>query len=440
MAEETSTPTSVTSTPIVQQQQQSRIYLVTDGLKSSHTKRAYRLAFDQFIKTTVKSNVLRALLDTKKEVIESKIIDHITYLKDVQHLSYLSIQVHLLGIFHFFKMNDFDLNTRKIKRFLPQDESDYYARDRPYAIGEIEQIVSKCDIRSRVVMLLMASTGIRIGGLRELQISDLKKIDEFSLYLIWVYNRSRNDRYYTFCTPECANAIDAYLQYRQKFGEELKDKSPLIREQFNIDNPFTANAPNFVSLRMMSYIFEDVLKRSGVNQIKAGHDIRGRGSGSGRRDVMSSHGFRKFFITQCVRANINQSTWKSLVGHKLPKPDDSYILTTEEDRLKDYAKVIDSLTISQEHKLRKENQDLKTSQAQELIMLKQKLEIQEEFLNGYATHAEWATNLFKEVDAKLKVEEERNKRLEKVAVDATRIADKALAIAKANKQESFTSA
>lgn len=190
-----------------EQQPEPRIYDVTEGLKSHHTKRAYHLAFNHFLRTTVKSDDLRTLLNTKQSVIESKIIDHIVYIKDVQKLSYLSIQVHLSGIFHFFEMNDYNLNTKKIKRFMPEDESDHYARDRPYSVKEIEQILSKCDSRSRVMVLLMVSTGMRIGGLRQLQIGDIKKIDEFSLYLIWVYNRSRKDRYYTFTTPECARAI-----------------------------------------------------------------------------------------------------------------------------------------------------------------------------------------------------------------------------------------
>ena len=273
--------------------------------------------------------------------------------------------MHLSGILHFFEINDINLDTRKIRRFLPEDVSDHYATDRPYSVKEIEQILSKCDVRSRAMVLLMASTGMRIGGLQDLRYEDIKKIEEHGLYMIWVYNRFRQHRYYTFCTPECANALDAYLEYRQKFGEKLEDKVPLIREQFNIDNPFTVQAPKFISQRMMSFIFEDVLKRSGVNQVKAGND---------KRDVMSSHGFRKFFITQCVRANINHSTWKCLVGHKLPKPDDSYVLTTEEDRLAEYVRAIPLLTINQNQKLQQENHDLKVTQAQEIDRLKTQID------------------------------------------------------------------
>jgi hypothetical protein len=68
----------------IEQQQQPeegyRIYLATDGLTSCCTKNTYGIAFNHFIKSTVKNNNLEALLDTKQNVIESKIIDHIKYL------------------------------------------------------------------------------------------------------------------------------------------------------------------------------------------------------------------------------------------------------------------------------------------------------------------------------------------------------------------------
>ncbi|MGH9925899.1 MAG: tyrosine-type recombinase/integrase [Nitrososphaeraceae archaeon] len=288
-----------------QQQQEPRIYEVTEGLKSKHTKIAYRIAFNHFLDVTIKSKDRRALLNTKQNVIENRIIDHITYLKDVEGLTYRSILVHLSAIFHFFEINDYDeLRRRKIKRFLPEDESDYYGKDRPYSIKEIEQILNKCDVQDKVAVLIMLSTGMRIGGLRELQIGDIKKIDEFRLYLIWVYNRSGKARYYTYCTLECAVAIDEYLAYRKRIGEELKDKSPLIRDKFSMDNYF--KAPKFLSTRAMSLLFEEALKKAGVNQVKVGQK---------KREVMRSHGFRKFFITQCDRSGMSFTVREYLSGH-----------------------------------------------------------------------------------------------------------------------------
>lgn len=122
-----------------EQEQEPRIYDVTDGCRSKDTTATYRIAFKHFLEVTIKSKNLRALLDTKQLVIESKIIDHIRYLKDVEKLKYRSKLIHLQAIFHFFEINDYnDLNRKKIKRFLPEDESDHYGTARPYSIREIE--------------------------------------------------------------------------------------------------------------------------------------------------------------------------------------------------------------------------------------------------------------------------------------------------------------
>jgi integrase len=103
-----------------------------------------------------------------------------------------------------------------------------------------EEILSryKDDYRSTAAFLILATTGMRIVRLLELRYGDIKEIDEFGLYLLWVYNRYRKERYFTLCTLERAAAIDAYLDYRRGFREEINDKSPLIRERFNIDNHF----------------------------------------------------------------------------------------------------------------------------------------------------------------------------------------------------------
>ncbi len=344
-----------------QQEEENRIYQAYDGLTSNYTTNTYRNAFNHFIKITVKNDNLRILLDTKQSVVESKIIDHIKYLNEVQHLGYLSIQTHLSGILRFFVMNDYHLNIKKIRRFLPEDIAEDIT-DRPYSVTEIEKILSKGDDRSTAAVMLMTSTGMRIGGLRELRYGDIKKIDEFGLYMIWVYARYRKDRYFTFCTPECAAAIDAYLDYRRRFGEEIKDKSPLIREQFNIDNPFLVNAPKFLSRRTMSHLFEDVLKRGGINQVRPGHK---------KREIMTSHGLRKFFFNQCEKANLNYTTLQLLAGHKLRKVDRSYKKSTEEDMLAEYVRAIPFLTIDQTQRLKQENQKLKKDYLAELGELRE---------------------------------------------------------------------
>ena len=216
----------------------------------------------------------------------------------------------------------------------------------------------------------MLSTGMRIGGLRELQKGHIKKIDEFGLYLIWVYNRSGKDRYYTFCTPECAGAIDDYLAYRQRIGEQLNDKSPLIRDKFGIDNYF--KAPRFLSIRAISLLFEEVLKKAGVNQIKPGQK---------KREGLS-HGFRKFFITQCDKAGLTFTAREYISGHKLPNQDSHYIRKTAEEILAEYVKAIPMLTIDATQRLKRENQELRKDYLAELGELRGEFnEMKQMFVN-----------------------------------------------------------
>ena len=125
-----------------QQEEENRVYLAYDGLTSSYTKNTYRYSFDNFIKITVKNDNLRVLLEPKQSIVEYKLISHIKYLNEVQQLGYLSIQTHLSGILRFFAMNDYHLNIKKIRRFLPSNIT-----DRSYSVTEIEKILSKCDGR-----------------------------------------------------------------------------------------------------------------------------------------------------------------------------------------------------------------------------------------------------------------------------------------------------
>ena len=68
-----------------------------------------------------------------------------------------------------------------------------------------------------------------------------------------------------------------------------------------------------------------------------------------------SHGFRKFAITQMKLAKVDYNDREFFVGHFGSRGlDVSYDRTTEEDRLAEYLKAMDLLTISPENRLRKQ--------------------------------------------------------------------------------------
>ena len=52
-------------------------------------------------------------------------------------------------------------------------------KDRAYTTEEIQQLLVKADERTSVVILLLASTGIRIGAVPDLKLKHLTKIKDY---------------------------------------------------------------------------------------------------------------------------------------------------------------------------------------------------------------------------------------------------------------------
>ncbi|MPZ08509.1 MAG: hypothetical protein GEU26_19220, partial [Nitrososphaeraceae archaeon] len=185
-------------------EKQRRIYQVDEGHKSRQTAAKYRINFNHFL-NFIRIHDLDVFLDLGKEAIQELVIKYVLSMRDNSEKRYSRSTVNnrVSAILYFLDNNDIELNKRKVRRYYPSDESTN--DDRPYSTEEIAKILSVCDLRSKAMILLMASSGVRIGALSSMQIGDLTQTEfgtKFSLYKIQVYARTR-DRYITFTTPEC---------------------------------------------------------------------------------------------------------------------------------------------------------------------------------------------------------------------------------------------
>jgi len=163
------------------------------------------------------------LLKQDPKVIEQQIIDFMISLQS-QGLSRATKSLRMAAIVSLCSINDVMLNRKRLGKFLgPQQKQ---VRDRPYTLEEISRMINVSDERMKVIVLLLASTGMRIGGLAGLKISSLQKIDEYKLYRVTVYENS-SEEYTCFTTPEAAVAVDFYLyDIRERAGEKLKPEAP----------------------------------------------------------------------------------------------------------------------------------------------------------------------------------------------------------------------
>ena len=271
-----------------------------------------------------------------------------------------TVNCRISAILYFFDNNEIELNKRKIRRYYPSDES--VNDDRPYSVGEIQQILSVSDLRTKAMVLLMVSTGMRIGALHTLRVGDLTLMKNIKpVYKIQVYARTK-DRYYCFTTPEAAKAIDEYLDYRARNGEVLKDEAPLFRKGFNKQDPFTVNIPKFLSMGGVTRSFDEIIKKSGV-----------KSKSKSASKVMRSHAFRRGFKSIAEQSGMKSINVEMLLGHDIGVSG-HYYRPAEADILEDYMiHAADALTIDPNQRLRNQIKDLEDKHAAEWGALKEEV-------------------------------------------------------------------
>jgi site-specific recombinase XerD len=123
--------------------------------------------------------------------IQQRVIDYVIDMRDNRRLSPNTISLRVSALQTFFLINDIeDINWPKIKRF----KGEFYtvADDRPYTRQEISKLVnSATSLRDKAIILLLSSSGLRVGGLVKLQLKHMKAIDNYHIYQFAVYKSSR---------------------------------------------------------------------------------------------------------------------------------------------------------------------------------------------------------------------------------------------------------
>jgi integrase len=331
-----------------QYEEKDREYLnFINSLRSEATIAMYQFSLRNYMQY-IRASSVSSLVKQDSKNIEQQLIAYLVDLRRNQKLSYASLSLRLAALRKFYEMNDVIINWKKVSNYLGENIKIY--KDRAYTTEEIQQLLIKADERTRVLILLLASTGMRIGAISGLKLKHLTKISEYNLYQITVYENTK-DEYYCFCSPECAAAIDSYFAYRERCYEKINPESPLIREQFDRDNPDKARNPRHVSLDTLVFLIREMLVASGIQKVE--HHTETKSIGRHRKPVMTSHGFRKFATTNMIRSKVNPEAREMLLGHSIGLSD-SYYRPDANEILQEYLKAVDLLTINEENRLRRQ--------------------------------------------------------------------------------------
>jgi site-specific recombinase XerD len=347
------------STTTAVQRSPALINFIESLSSSKDTRDAYMENLKMFMKFHNTKDP-QELLKWDPKIIESRIIAYIVSARN-RGRAQRSINMYYSILKHFFKMNDVVLNWDKVKRFVGKANGKK-ANDRPYTHAEIHKLLEHATPRERVLILLMCSAGLRSGGIPGLKVGHLRRIEDFGqkIYEITVY-AGTDDEYTTYCTPECAAAIDTYLQFRKtRLHETITDETPLVINIENKDMPRNCrDTSQAITVQNVKQVIYRLLRDVGIRNTENKKQMY---SGD-RHQTATCHSLRKFFRSQLKFAGVDHLDAETLLGHSTGLVG-IYTKIPEEQLIQSYLRAVNNLTIDESNRLREKVKKLELDASQ----------------------------------------------------------------------------
>jgi hypothetical protein len=361
------------------------------ALKSKDVKRQYPAMLLRFLNFT---NASGETIEEKcislydfcqkienRRALESELMRYIHFQQgrvDNKEISPGTLRNYMKAIKHFFTMNDILVNWDKIKKGMPS--ANQTSNDRIPEIEEIKLLLNYTDIRIRPIILTMLSSGIRVGAwnwLRWKNVIPMEKEGSIVAAKLIVYYQEP-EQYNTYITPEAYFSLKSYMNFRELHGEKITGESWLIRDQWQKISKThghrigQAAIPKKLDAEGIRRLIYDAWKIQGVISIRASDS-------EVKNYFKSSHGFRKFFQTQCEMV-IKSEDVEILMGHGSSSRGlkANYYRPKEEYLLQQFLKVVDLLTVNEEQKLSIQVKDLLVKDRTNELIIKEKLEEKEQ--------------------------------------------------------------
>jgi hypothetical protein len=364
--------------------------LFLDSIRSPSTERRYKNLLYTFLKLIPNQFYINTLGKTPKDrdaktlakffvELSRKDMDMCsdiiaTYIKEDRkrvesgEISSQTIPNHIKPIKVLLDANRIPIHWKSLNKLLPRREAK--SKDRAYTKDEIQKMLGVTnDITDKVIILMFSSGGFRLEAWDYFTWKDViffKNSDgSYKGAALRIYSGDP-ESYFTFVTPETCKALEIYREnWKKDIGTYPKPDDPLIK---TVATPMIRRLAQKGVRKRIDKIVSDIGLRP---QLPPG--VR-------RHEVQLDHGFRKYFNTMLRRAKVDYLDKEDMMGHKVGL-EKHYERYNEEDfeRFPEYQKAIPFLTISDEERIRLENEKLREEKS-ENQKLREKLDvIQEDF-------------------------------------------------------------
>ena len=223
-----------------------------------------------------------------------------------------------------------------VNQFIPKVRKS--GQDRAPTLEEIRKVVAVADLRTKCLILFLASSGARIGSMEYLHWRDIQEVEfeGWKLAKVTIY-RGEPEEYDTFASPECYEYLLKYREIREKVGEVITPSSPVLVREVN-KRRFDQSKVKPVGVRTLKNQMGELL-----NQMKMREKLTDT-KNYRSYEWKQAHGYRKFFKTRMEMSGVKPIITEMLMGHTIGVSG-SYMKPTRDEMVSEYVKAIPNLTI-----------------------------------------------------------------------------------------------
>ena len=282
--------------------------------RSENTKKTYLKGLAKFVEYKQIQNLDQFVEEVKQKQNQNEIVKEFAVYLASKNLAPKTVAAWISSLKKFFAANGLKVDVDiPIKIFnihedvLPNNE-------------DLRRILSEVDLRMKVIITMLASSGMRIGELHNLKLGDIDLSKEIPTVKIKGVGAKERKSRITFISKEAKKFLEEYLNQRKSLGEELNENSPVIARE--------DGKP--MSYQNIQYLLEGVFRRYSKKV--------------GKRYTLHAHCLRKWFKTQLISAGVPAPIVDRLTGHSRYLAQE-YELYTEDQLREWYKKGMSAVTI-----------------------------------------------------------------------------------------------
>ena len=251
-----------------------------------------------------------------------------------------TITTYIGALKGFLIDSDIEISNEKAKQKVVLPQAYEVSSDRAPTRDELRRILLRSKLPTKAAIAMLASSGMRLGELTQLKVSDIRfeESNSPSKIVLKPSTTKTRKRRMTFISPEATDLLKEYL------GEKASDPNTTLFPE----------GSDALYGRIMRAI-----ARTGLKE---------KSDAESARYELHPHCLRKYFFSNCMAAGIDRGLVEGFMGHRFAL-DSAYLRMNDEELANEYSKAVDRLTFltsevngavrDRMHQLELENKGLK---------------------------------------------------------------------------------